>query len=112
VEFGFALQDFLAPRGFADLVAYGASGRFQKTLGARLSAGSFTEHGRWAVDYDFAQNRLDGFSSANDDLPQHRLRFSRDHRWHAWSLSWRLEGLLYDDEHALTLGLALQRSYR
>ena len=76
------------------------------TSGLRSWAG-----GRWAVSYEFSQNRLDGFSSANDDLPQHRLRFSRDHVWNDWNLSWRLEGLVYDDENAITVGLYLQRTH-
>lgn len=110
-EFGFELSDFMVARGFADVLGFVTRGRFETSLGGRLSAGRFTDNGRWAVDYEFSQNRLDGFSSANDDLPQHRLRFSRDHGWKAWNLSWRLEGLLYDDENALTVGLYLQRSH-
>lgn len=110
-EFGFELSDFLSERGFADVVGFVTRGRFQTSLGGRLSAGRYTGSGRWAFDYEFSQNRLDGFSSANDDLPQHRLRFSSDHAWGAWDLSWRIEGLVYDDEEAVTLGLYLQRSH-
>jgi hypothetical protein len=111
VEFGFALREFLFERAFADVTAFGTRGRYLTSLGGRASIGRFTASGRWAFDYEFSQNRMDGFSSANDDLPQHRLRFSRDHAWSAWNLSWRLEALVYDDENALTLGLYLQRSH-
>jgi hypothetical protein len=110
-EFGFELADFVVERGFAHVLGFATRGRFETALGGRLSAGRFAENGRWAFDYELSQNRLDGFSSANDDLPQHRLRFSRDHAFGAWNLAWRLEGLLYDDENALTLGLYLQRSH-
>ncbi len=110
-EFGFELSDFVVERGFADVLGFVTRGRFETSLGGRLSAGRFTANGRWAIDYELFQNRLDGFSAANDDLPQHRLRFSRDHGWKAWNLSWRLEALLYDDENALTVGLYLQRSH-
>lgn len=110
-EFGFLLRDFLFDQGFADIVGFGTKGRFETSLGGRLSTGRYLESGRWAVDYEFSQNRLDGFTSANDDLPQHRLRFSRDHSWNDWDLSWRIEGLLYDDENALTVGLYLQRTH-
>jgi hypothetical protein len=110
-EFGFELADFVVERGFADVLGFVTRGRFQTSAGGRLSTGRYTENGRWALDYEFSQNRLDGFSSANDDLPQHRVRLSRDHAWQAWNLSWRLEGLVYDDENALTVGLYLQRSH-
>jgi hypothetical protein len=111
VEIGVGLHDFVSESGFADIAAFGTRGRFVTALGGRLSAGRFAENGRWAVDYEVSQNRIDGFSSANDDLPQHRVRFSRDHAWTDWYLSWRLEGVIYDDENALTLGLYLQRSH-
>lgn len=110
-EFGFALRDVLFARSFAEVLTFVTRGRFSKSLGGRFSGGRYLDDGRWAFDYEFSQNRLDGFSSTNDDLPQHRLRFSRDHAWGDWDLSWRVEGLLYDDENALTLGLYLQRSH-
>ena len=110
-EGGFELSNFVSERGFADVLAFVTRGRFETSVGARASAGCYTEGGRWALDYEFSQNRLDGFTAANDDLPQHRLRFSLDHGWGSWSLSWRLEGLVYDDEGALTVGLYLQRNY-
>lgn len=110
-EFGFELRDFLVERGFADVQGFVTRGRFQTSAGGRFSTGRFSANGRWALDYEFSQNRLDGFSSANNDLPQHRVRFSRDHAWKAWGFSWRLEGLVYDDENALTVGLYLQRSH-
>ncbi len=110
-EFGVELADFLVERGFADVHGFVTRGRFETSVGGRLSAGRFAENGRWAIDYELSENRLDGFSSANDDLPQHRLRFSRDHAWMDWNLSWRIEGLVYDDEHAVTVGLYLQRTH-
>jgi len=110
-ETGFELRDVLAEGIFVDMSGFAGAGEFQKTLGARLSTGRFTGDGRWAVDYEFTQNRLDGFSPANDDLPQHRVRFSRDHAWKRWNLSWRVEALLYDEENAITVGLYLQRSH-
>jgi len=110
-ELGLGLRELWDARDFLDLALFGSNARFSDTLGARFSFGRFTNGGRWAVDYELSQNRLDGFDADNDDLPQHRLRFSRDHSWSAWSLSWRIEGLVYDDEYALQLGLYLQRSH-
>lgn len=110
-ELGLALRDFVVPRAFGEFTAFGTRGRFQTSLGARASLGIASDHGRWALDYELSQNRLDGFSATNDDLPQHRLRFHYDHAWHGWDLSWRLEGLVYDDENAVSVGLYLQRSH-
>jgi hypothetical protein len=110
-ELGLSLQDAWGERGFADLAVFGGRGRFERSLGTRLSLGRSLASGRLALDYELAQHRLDGFSSANDDLPQHRLRFSGDHALGRWSVSWRVEGLLYDDENAIQAGLYLQRSH-
>ncbi len=110
-EIGLALQDLFAPRAFGEVTAFGTRGRFQSSLGTRATLGLATDYGRWELDYEFSQNRLDGFSSANDDLPQHRLRFHHDHTWRGWDLSWRIEGLVYDDENAVSVGLYLQRNH-
>jgi hypothetical protein len=110
-ELGFALHDFVFPGAFAEVAAFATRGSFLAELGARGSVGTATAGGgRLALDYEFTQNRLDGFSSANDDLPEHRLRLHGDHAWNSWNVSWRLEALVYDDENALTLGLYLQRT--
>jgi hypothetical protein len=111
LELGLAKDGFLTERGFTAVTALATRGRYQTTIGARVSAGTTAANGTWAVDYEFTQNRLDGFSSANDDLPQHRLRLRADHAWRGWDLSWRIEGLVYDDENAVTVGLYLQRSH-
>jgi hypothetical protein len=111
VELGFGLDGFLTERGFAEVVALASRGRYEDLLGGRCTAGFDQGSGTWALDYEFTQNRLDGFTSANDDLPQHRLRLRADHAWGGWDLSWRIEGLVYDDESAVTVGLYLQRSH-
>jgi len=110
-EFGFGARDVLADGHFAEVLVFGTRGRFQSTVGGRATTGFLVESGRWALDYEFTQNRLDEFSSANDDLPQHRVRLHADHAWSRWNLSWRLEGLVYDDENAVTIGLYLQRRH-
>ena len=111
LELGLALDEFLVEGGFAEVTGLATVGRYQTTVGGRLSAGIDAASGRYGLDYEFTQNRLDGFTSANDDLPQHRLRLRADHGWGGWDLSWRIEGLVYDDENALTVGLYLQRSH-
>lgn len=112
VEAGFAFGDFLGRSTFADVRAFATSGRYSTSLGARASFGRFTAGGSWALDYEFSQNRIAGFAADNDDLPQHRLGLRAERRaFLGWDLSLRLEGLLYDDETAGSLGLYLQRSF-
>lgn len=111
-EFGFAFDDFAGESSFADVRGFVTGGRYVTSLGARASFGRFTSRGSWSLDYEFAQNRIAGFSSDNDDLPQHRFGLRADRRdVLGWLLSVRLEALLYDDEAAGTLSLYLQRSF-
>jgi len=111
-EFGFALDDVLGEAVFVDVRGFVTGGSFVTSLGARASFGRFTGGGSWALDYEFSQNRIAGFSSDNDDLPQHRLVLRSERRdVFGWDLSLRLEGLLYDDETAGTLAFYLQRSF-
>jgi len=111
-ELTVGIEDFLAERNFMDLSVFGTRGRFETALGARFGLGRALEQGRLGLYYEFSANRLDGFTSANDDLPQHRLRLASDWSgWAGWDVSARLEGVLYDDEHAILVGLYLQRSF-
>lgn len=112
VEAGFAFGEFLGESVFADVRTFATAGRYSTSLGARASFGRFTAGGSWALDYEFSQNRIAGFSADNDDLPQHRLGLRAERRsFLGWDLSLRLEGLLYDDEAAGSLGIYLQRSF-
>ena len=112
VELGFLFDEFVSASSFADVRAFATGGRYVTSLGARATLGCFTGGGTWALDYEFTQNRVAGFSADNDDLPQHRLRLRADRRdFLGWDLSLRLEGVLYDEEAAGTLGVYLQRSF-
>ena len=111
-EIGISLDGFPGERGTLDLVAFATQGRFTRTVGGRAGIGQRDETGFWGLDYEFGGHRLIGFSSANDDLPQHKVRLHKDwfDLWR-WSVSARLEGVLYDDEHAVLVGFYIERSY-
>lgn len=111
-EFGFAFDDFAGESSFADVRGFVTGGRFVTSLGARASFGRFTAGGSWSLDYEFAQNRIAGFSADNDDLPQHRLglRLGQRDFW-GWNASVRADVVLYDDEAGGTLAVYLQRSF-
>jgi hypothetical protein len=58
------------------------------------------------------QNKQQGFSSQNNELPTHRL--SADFDWHTlsgWSFSFHSALLLYDHEEGWTVGLYLQKGF-
>lgn len=111
-EGGFELEDVLFDEGVADISLFHTRGRFVSTTGGRLRLSKYVENGRWSLDYDIADHHFDGFSAANDDLPQHRLRASRDVTWGAgWSFSGHLEAGLWDNETSVTAGFYLQRSF-
>jgi hypothetical protein len=110
-EAGFAV-DGIGGNGYASLAAFATRGRFVTSLGARLGFGLALDASRFGLDYEIGANRLDGFSADNDDLPQHRLRLSGDLVGATgWSLALHAEGLLFDDEHALSAGFHLQKSF-
>ena len=111
-EFGFAFDDFAGASSFADVRGFVTGGRFVTSLGARASFGRFTDGGSWSLDYEFAQNRIAGFSADNDDLPQHRLGVRVGQRdFFGWNASVRADLVLYDDEAGGTLAVYLQRSF-
>lgn len=111
-DLGVSVDDFAIDRGLLDVGAFGTWGRFTKTKGARVSLGRYTENGRWSVDYEFADHHFDGFSADNDDLPQHRVRASRDvYTASGWSFSGHLEVGLWGSENSITAGFYLQKSF-
>ncbi len=111
-EGGFEIRNFLFDGSVADAAAFGSDGRFSSTVGWRASMSVPTSHGSWRAGYEFALNRVDGFSSGNDDLPQHRITAAFESFGDSgWSLSAHADVLLFDSESALLAGLFLQRSF-
>lgn len=112
LELGVDVEDLIFDRSLLDLSVFGSQGRFTSTLGTRLGYGLYTNTGRWGLDYEFAENHFDGFSSQNDQLPQHRVRASREvYTAAGWGFEAHGEVVLWDHEESLTLGFYLQRSF-
>ncbi len=111
-ELGVDVEDLLADRTLIDLSAFGSRGRYTTSIGARLGFAYYTGSGRWQLDYEFSKNQFDGFSSANNELPQHRVRGSRDvSTASGWDFSAYAEVDVWDSENAVMLGFYLQRSF-
>lgn len=111
-ELGFDVQNFAFARGILDVDSFVSKGLYTTSVGGRVSLGARTELGHWDVGYEFAQHRFEGFSSNNDDLPQHRVRASQEcHFSSGWSLSGYVESQFWDDEQAFAVGFYLQKSF-
>ena len=106
-EMGMQVLDFWSDDSTTDVTAYGVRGEFALSLGVRLSHGWNVENGRWQVAYEAADHRIEGFSSAVDDLPGHRLSANR---FFLLSDGWtvNLEGDVYTWEQDAAWSFALQ----
>lgn len=111
-ELGLDARELFGLGSTLRVAGFGTQGRFETEVGGRLGLELADDGGAWQVEYELSDHRIDGFTGDNNDLPTHRAAMWRD--WHStsgWSLSARLEAALWDDEHALTLGFYLQRSF-
>ncbi len=111
-EGGFDVDNLLFSGSHAEVAGFGTDGRFVRTLGWRASLGATTERTAWSLGYEFTLNRIDGFQSNNNDIPQHRARASWEmHGEPGWTFSTYADVLLYDTETAVITGIMLQRSF-
>lgn len=111
-QLGAELRDALTDGSLVDLRAFLSNGQFSSEIGGRALLGLADTHGSWTLEYELSNQHIVGFTSANDDLPQHRVRLGRMHSTDSgWSFSAHVEGTFWDREHALALGLYLQRSF-
>ncbi|MDZ4773516.1 MAG: hypothetical protein SGI72_10320 [Planctomycetota bacterium] len=111
-EGGFQLDDFVFDDARIDAAAFGVQGRYNTTLGWRAAIGTQSSQGFWRVGYEFTLNDIDGFTTDNDDIPQHRISTSFDtFSDSGWSLSAHADALLFDSENAILVGLFLTRSF-
>jgi hypothetical protein len=112
VELGIDWRDLVLDDSRTDVAAFATDGRFVTSLGGRFSLRWDAPRGQWSTDYEFAHHDVDGFAADNDDIPQHRVRFSRDYFTPSgWSFEGHLEAGFWDDEHSITAGFYLQRSF-
>lgn len=112
VEIGQEFDHFLFDGAVVGVSAFAVNGQFNDSIGARSYLRSWDAHGGWSLEYELANNDLVGFTSQNDDLPQHRARAQWD--WlpkSAWTLRLHLDLQLWDSESSLIAGLHINRSF-
>jgi len=111
-ELGLELERVAFQGGRLHLSGFGSESATSMLWGWRLGLGRELDEGTWDLGYEFTQYDFNGFTSANDQLPQHRLRFVREfHTASGWSFSAHGEWLHYAEEDALSAGIYLQRSF-
>lgn len=111
-ELTFELYDALFDGSRIEASGFGTQGRYTTLAGWRASIGGRGARVGWTAAYEFVLNEAQGFSSNNDELPQHRASGSFD--WDTasgWNLSLNAAVLTYDEETGYTAGLYLQRSF-
>ncbi len=91
---------------------FGVNGQFSDALGGRGYMRRWDADGGWSLEYELANNDLVGFTSQNDDLPQHRVRAQWDHvSIDNWSVRLSLDAQLWDTEHSLVASVHVNRSF-
>ena len=111
-ELGFEFERMFVEGGRLELAGYGADSATSALWGLRAALGRQLETGSWELGYQFAQYDFTGFTDANDQLPQHRLRISREfHTASGWSFSAHGEWLHFANDDSLAAGLYLQKSF-
>ncbi len=111
-QISFDLYDALFDGGRIEAAGFGTRGRYTNLAGWRAAIGG--DHGNfsWTAGYEFVLAEIRGFSSANNELPEHRVQLGVD--WNTesgWSLSLNSGLLFYDEETGYAVGVYLQRSF-
>jgi hypothetical protein len=112
VELGFDSNGSWTDGGRLELAGFATEGDSASLVGGRFSFGRAWDANRWHVDYEFQRDLFEGFSSDNNELPEHKLRAAID--WYTesgWSFSAHAEGLLFDEETGYGVGFYVQRSF-
>ncbi|MBK7644276.1 MAG: hypothetical protein IPJ19_14740 [Planctomycetes bacterium] len=111
-EAGLEMDHVLFDGGRARIAGFVTQGSTSTLWGGRFAIGRQLENGSWELGYELEQYDLTGFSAANDQIPQHRVRLSRDfHSASGWSFSAHAEWLHYAEEDAISAGIYLSRSF-
>lgn len=111
-ELTFEVYDMLFDGSRVEASGFGTQGRYTTLAGWSASIGGGGATIGWRAGYEFVLNKEQGFSSENDELPQHRASANLD--WNTasgWSVSLHGEYLLYDEEDGYAAGLFVQRSF-
>jgi hypothetical protein len=110
-ELGVEAEDLVFGRSLVYVAGFGTVGRFETLLGGRLSLDIYGDASAWQFLYELADHRIDKFSADNNDIPQHRIRATREFHTNGWSFSAHLDWTFYDSENALSAGLYLTKSF-
>ena len=111
-EGGVELDGTLWKRVLIDVSVFGTEGKFVNVLGARATIARTLNDGRLSLELELANDRFDGFSSSNNDLPAQRLRLMLERYLpNGWSVAAHLDGMLWDKENSINLGFYLQKSF-
>ena len=95
-----------------DVTGFLSLASFADVYGGRVGASDPVGDYPWECFYELANHRQAGFSASLDDLVQHRLYFSQSfYEVGGMRLSARVELRVYDDEHSVTGGFSLERSF-
>lgn len=111
-ELAFDLYDVLFDGGRVEAAGFGTKGRYTTLAGWRAALGGDIGSFSWTAGYEFVLAEIQEFSSANNELPEHRVLFDVD--WNTesgWSLSLNSGLLFYDEETGYAVGVYLQRSF-
>lgn len=111
-EVGIRVDRAFSDRLSIDVTGFATEGKFVSLVGARAAFRRSVDQGLWSLEYELVNNRFDGFSGDNNDLPEHRVRLSADHYTSGgWTISGHLDGMVWDNETSITVGFYLQRSF-
>lgn len=95
-----------------DVTGFQSRARYADIYGGRVGASDPVGDYPWEFFYELANHRQAGFSASLDDLVQHRVFFSQSFLdVGGMRLSVRVELRVYDDEHSVTGGFSLERSF-
>lgn len=109
---GIGFDDVVGRRSEVDFTGFGTAGEFTTVYGGRASLMRYFEHGLWSLEYELTHESFPGFSSSNDGMLQHRLRFNGQYILESgWSIAGYVEGDLFNDELSGLVGIYVQRSF-
>ncbi|MCB9916252.1 MAG: hypothetical protein H6828_14075 [Planctomycetes bacterium] len=112
LESGYEWVDFGGRGGRAELTGFAAQGAYSLVLGARAAVGGQLARARWDLSYEVSQHDLDGFSSDNDTIWQHRVSGDLGlYGMGAWDLHLDGSGVVWNEELSLRVAFYLSRSF-
>jgi len=111
-EAGAEVRNVLFRRSRADVTVFGSFAQFEDLYGVRGTLGYAAGRAYWELLYEVGFHHILNFLNDRDDLVQHRFRASGGFDLRSgWNVSLYAEGVLYDDDLAWSVGLAVQKDF-